>query len=380
MTPPPVVAPAPVASGPTAAQLLAEGRLLEAALEYEDAWRDGGQPADLLGAATAREAMGHRGHAAAYLRELVARGHGDPTVTTRLAALEASLVPVKVVVTTPEAGGELVVLARYRGRAADARPDLVLRATPTRGRTAELQAPLDAGRWDVWVADEYYTESRQQVTVTGGVAPVVQLEPIPRDRQAEEAGRRGSPVVLLLGVGVGLLAGGQVETKRVIKRSDIECSQTGFPCRDLMARGVSLRSAGAGLLGSSVGLVAAHLVKLSPKRRVRRAVWATEAGLGLVGVVAGSVGVALSARSYNGLDYGALWTDEALQASLKQSTTQHTVAAFFLGFGAGMLVRSVGYLVDMRSRFGRARRDRGERKGPIAFSPMSAGGVMTARF
>ena len=111
-TPPPVVAPAPVASGPMAAQLLAEGRLLEAALEYEDAWRDGGQPSDLLGAATAREAMGHRGHAAAYLRELVARGHGDPTVTTRLAALEASLVPVKVVVTTPEAGGELVVLAR----------------------------------------------------------------------------------------------------------------------------------------------------------------------------------------------------------------------------------------------------------------------------
>jgi hypothetical protein len=78
MMPPPVVA-APVAAGPTAAQLLAEGRLLEAALEFEDAWRNDAQPADLLGAAKAREAMGHRGHAASYLRELSARGHGDAT-------------------------------------------------------------------------------------------------------------------------------------------------------------------------------------------------------------------------------------------------------------------------------------------------------------
>ena len=51
--------------------------------------------------------------------------------------------------------------------------------------------------------------------------------------------------VLLLGVGIGLLAGGQVETKQVLRRTDLECSATGFPCRDLMAHGVSLRSAGA---------------------------------------------------------------------------------------------------------------------------------------
>ena len=378
------LAPTAATNGPSAAQLLAEGRLLEAALEYEDAWRSNGQPADLLGAATAREAMYHYGHAASYLRELVARGNGDAAVTERLAFLERALVPVRIVVSAPEANSELVVLARYRGRAADARPDLVLKATPTKGRTSEVQVPLDAGRWEVWVADEYYSESRQELTVTqGGVAPVVSLEPVPRESANVHARRMASPV-LLLGVGIGLLAGGQVATKKVLKRTDVECSMTGWPCRDLMARGVSLRSAGAGLLGASVGMAAAHLVQLSPKRRVRRVVWATEAGLGLVGVVAGSVGVALSARSYNSLDYGTLWSDEQLQAALKRSTTGHTVAAFFLGMGAGMLVRSLGYLLDTNRLTGRARRDRKERKGPIAFSPSggvtSIGGVLSARF
>jgi len=380
VAPAPVVAPAVVAPPAlTPTQMLAEGRLLEAALEFEDAWRTGEQPADLLGAAKAREAMGHRGHAASYLRELSGRGHGDADVMSRLAALERELVAVKIVVTTPEPDRDLVVKARYRGRAADARPDLVFRTPPGRARTVEVLAPLDPGKWELWIEDEYFTESRKELTVTAGVAPGIQLEPVPRDPPSAHAKRMASPI-LLLGVGIGLIAGGQMETKRVLRRSDVECVGSGWPCRDLMGRGVSLRSAGAGLLGASVGMAAAHLVQLSPKRRVRRAVWTGEAALGLVGVIAGSVGVALSASAYNNLDREVVWSDADFRADMQRATTHHTVAAFFLGVGAGMLVRSMGYLFDTRHLLGRARRDRSERKGPIALSPTSLGGVLTARF
>jgi hypothetical protein len=212
------------------------------------------------------------------------------------------------------------------------------------------------------------------------VAPGIQLEPLPRDPPSAHAKRMASPVALLLGVGIGLVAGGQVETKRVLKRSDVECVGSGWPCRDLMGRGVSLRSAGAGLLGASVGMAAAHLVQLSPKRKVRRAVWTGEAALGLVGVIAGrSAWPSARARTTTSIRQ-VVWSDADFQADMQRATTQHTVAAFFLGFGAGMLVRSMGYLFDTRHLLGRARRDRGERKGPIALSPTSLGGVLTARF
>lgn len=363
----------------TAGELLAAGRLLEAALEYEDAWRERGEAGDLLGAAKAREAMGHRGHAARYLHELVERGHGDAEVRSRLAGLEAGLVAVQVVVTTPESAGDVVVKARYRGRAADARPDLVLTTTTVRSRSAEVVVPLDVGTWELWVADGYYAEDRREVTVAGGVAPTVQLEPRPRELPYAHARRMASPV-LLLGVGIGLLAGGQAETKRVLRRSDVECGASGWPCRDLMSRGVSMRSAGAGLLGASAGMAAAHLVLLSPKRKVRQAVWTVEAGLGMVGVIGGSVGVFFSARSYNDVDRTALWSDTDLRAEIQRATTGHTTAAFFLGMGAAMLVRSVGYLVGTQLALGRARRGRRENKGPIAWSPGGGGSLVSASF
>lgn len=373
-----VVSPPPAVM--TAAELLKAGRLLEAALEYEEAWRAHGRAEDLLGASQAREAMGHRGHAVSYLRELAARGDGDAAVQTRLAALAPSLVEVRVVVTTPEVERDLVVRARYRGRAADARPDLLVRTPSGRRRSAEVIVALDPGDWELWIDDEYFTESRASVAVVAGnVAPAVSLAPRPRDPPSVHARRMVSPG-LLLGVGVGLLAGGVVETKRVHRRSDEECFGSGWPCRDLSARGVSLRSAGAGLLGASVGMAAAHLVQLSPKRKVRRTVWATEAGLGLVGVIAGSVGVALSARAFNGLDRGLQWSHAGFQADLKHTGATHTTAAFFLGLGAGMLVRSLGYLAGTSGMLWKARHARGTRRGPFVFAPTGAGGAVTARF
>ena len=364
-----------------AAQLLSAGRLLEAALEYEAAWRQSKQAQELLGAAAAREAMGHRGHAAAYLRELTVLGHGDATMAARIAGLERGLAPVKVVVTTPESARELVIRARYLGRAADARPDLIVRlvAGP---ETSEVVAPLDAGRWELWVDDEYYLESRQEVAVNAGVATLVQLHPQPRDPMVD-ARRLVSPGLMFI-AGIGMLAGGQVEVKRVLRRSDEQCDLAGFPCQDLMSRGVSLRGGGAGMLGASLGIGASHLTLLSSKRRVRQAVWISQASAGLVGVIAGSVGVALTARTYNGVSRDVPWSDPDLRTELHRSTAGHTTAAFFLGFGAGMLVRSIGHLIRTHHTLGLARRDRGVRKEPLAFSPTggpsSVGAALSARF
>ena len=390
LTPMPVVAPVatPVATVATpdpsslsAAQLLSAGRLLEAALEYEEAWRRTKQPQELVGAATAREAMGHRGHAAAYLRELMVVGQGDAGMAARVAGLERGLVPVRVVVTTPERASALVVRARYLGRAADGRPDLIVR-TVAGPEASEVVVPLDAGRWELWVDDEYYREGRQEITVTAGAATVVPLRPEPRDTTVD-ARRLVSPGLLFI-AGIGMLAGGQVEVKRVLRRSDAQCDQAGFPCQDLMSRGVSLRGGGAGMLGASLGIGAAHLALLSPKRRVRQAVWISQASAGLVGVIAGSVGVALTARTYNSANREVPWSDPDLRAELHRSTAEHTTAAFFLGFGAGMLVRSIGHLIRTSHALGLARRDRGVRKEPLAFSPTggpsSLGAALTTRF
>jgi hypothetical protein len=245
---PPVVTPDP--SSLSAAQLLSAGRLLEAALEYEEAWRRTKQPQELVGAATAREAMGHRGHAAAYLRELILAGHGDAGMAARVAELERGLVPVKVVVTTPESASALVVRARYLGRAADGRPDLIVRAVAG-PEASEVVVPLDAGRWELWVDDEYYREGREEITVTAGAAVVVPLRPEPLDTTVD-ARRLVSPGLLFI-AGIGMLAGGQVEVKRVLRRGDAQCDQAGFPCQDLMSRGVSLRGGGGGDAGGEPG-------------------------------------------------------------------------------------------------------------------------------
>jgi hypothetical protein len=113
-------------------------------------------------------------------------------------------------------------------------------------------------------------------------------------------------------------------------------------------------------------------------------VWISQASAGLVGVIAGSVGVALTARTYNSVDRQVPWSDPDLRAELYRSTAGHTTAAFFLGFGAGMLVRSIGHLIRTRQALGLARRDRGVRKEPLAFSPTggpsSVGAALTARF
>jgi hypothetical protein len=301
-------------------------------------------------------------------------------VTQRLAQLEAKLVAVRVAVTTPESASDLEVRVRYRGRAADARPDLVMHTPPARSRTAEVVTLLDAGTWEVWIADEYYAEGRTEVVVpASGVAPVVQIEATPRRPPYADARRMASPG-LMLGVGVGLLAGGQVEVKRALRRGDVECGASGWPCRDLLSRGVSLRSAGAGVLGAAVGMAAAHLVLLSDRRKVRQGVWTAEAALGMVGAIGGTIGVYFTARRYNDADREALWSDAALQAELRAATRGHTTAAFFLGLGAGMLVRSVGYLINTRGALHRARQRRTARQGPIALAPGGAGALLTARF
>jgi hypothetical protein len=171
---------------------------------------------------------------------------------------------------------------------------------------------------------------------------------------------------VLLTVGLGLAIGGAVELRRNLRRSEDDCPDNAVPCRDLVTRGLSLRAAGLGLIGAGLGSAAAFAVYLSPRPRVRTAVWAGEAAVGLVGVVAGAVGVGLSAGAYNDMNQDVAWTATGYRDDVQRLGAQHSAAAFFLGMGTSLLVRSLSLLVWNRQIERAARRERlRERRGPI---------------
>lgn len=363
-----------------AARHAREGRHFEAALEYEGLWRELHEPADLVGAATEREVLGHRAHAAAYVRELVVRGAVGPDFSARLMSLEQGLVPVKVRVRTPEPSGEVAVRARPRTIfASDARPELVVQTPEERSDGHEVTLMLDPGMWDVSVDDPAYEQSREEVRVVAGQASSLDMPLRGRAHPPLIGAQRlrvGPTNIVLLGVGFGLLIGGQVQYGSTLNRTDAACMGGVPECRELLSRAVTLRSAGTGLLGAGLGGVASNLGELARRSRTRQAIWIAEASVGVVGIVAGALGVGFSARAFNGIDAGDAWLDASYREPARRAAGQHSAAAFFLGMGTGLFVQSLAHLFQEYRLTNRARVSRKEQRGRVI---SSAGGV-TLRF
>ncbi len=357
---------APAASITAAADLLTAGRHLEAALEYESAWHTTHEPAALLGAASAREALGQRAHAAAYLRELITRGDTSPELATRLATLERSLTPVQLRVRAPVRVRRLTIVATSLAPNASTRPPplrLRIDAAPDPGAVTTLL--LDPGPWQLAVDDGFYTAPA--VTVRAP-SPALAIQLTLRDEGPTETPWRPARLLVpgvLLGVGTGLLIGGIVDLRRNLARDPSDCPGPAAACRDLVTRGVALRSAGAGLLGAGFGGLAASMAYLSPSPRTRHRVWTGQAAFGLVAVIAGAVGVGLSARAYNDLEPAA-WGDPTYDHALTRIGARHTGSAFVLGFATTLLLRSIGYLATHRWTERARRIDRSRSPGPIA--------------
>jgi len=406
-------APGPVGPGRAAAPSVplepasapAPGRsqsALEAALEAEAVWRAsriagaskfGGAAGDarraLLDAARARAELGHNAHAVAYLEEYLDDGHGDPEAEQMLAQLVPKLVPVEIEVDADPRDSAITVELDFYGKPSDVLPPLVLQLTREEGGEGVQRRTvlLTPGKWNVAVPEDgYYDSLDEDVEVVAGSTAEVELllrADMPAgDRPAFIGLRAASSPFVMGAVGVGLLSGGQVQYRRILGRSSDDCDASIYQCSELFTSSVTMRSAGTGLLGASLGVGTALLSGLAPTRRQRAIIWGVESGVGLGALIGGAIGVSFAAGDISGqrLDSWGEYRDSASSAAAR-----HSGSAFALGFGTSMLVYSVYYLLrdQLNAHVGtrKRRRDGGR---VFALSPSGGagrlGGGLVARF
>jgi len=353
------------------------GGALAAALEAEAAWSDpppgiDRAPLFLKKAALARAELGHKAHAAAYLRAYLADGRADPEAAALLRQLEAALVPLEIVLQADPKDTPITVQVERDGGPADVLPPLLLPLQRDQGDSGEQRGELllDAGRWVVVVqSDGYYRGQEHDVTVLSGIVPPpVEATLAGRDPRIIRLGVSASPFVLGA-VGLGLLIGGQSQYRATLREGEQACAGGPYQCRQLLTRAVTLRSTGTALLGASLGVGTALVSAQASTRRRRILLWGGESILGLGAVIGGAIGVNLAARDFNSIP-PVDWSDPIYQGPAKSAAARHSGAAFVLGYGATLFVYSVYYLMRDQVNGVRAeqhrRRDRGR---PFALSP-----------
>jgi hypothetical protein len=353
------------------------GGALAVALEAEAAWSDPPPGIDraphfLKKAAIARAELGHKAHAAAYLRAYLADGRADPEAAALLRQLDAALVPLEIVLQADPKDTSITVQVEREGGPADVLPPLLVplqREGDDSGRQRG-EILVDAGRWVVVVpSDGYYRAQEVEVTVLRGIAPPpVEATLVGRDPRFIRVGVSASPFVLGA-VGIGLTIGGHSQYRSTLREGEQACDGGPFQCRQLLTRAVTLRSTGAALLGASLGVGTALLSAQAGSRRRRILLWGGESILGLGAVIGGAIGVNLAARDFNSIP-PVDWSDPLYQGPAKSAAARHSGAAFVLGYGASLFVYSVYYL--MRDQINGARAEqhrRRDRDRPFALSP-----------
>ncbi len=380
------------------------GGALEHALEAEATWRASrvagasktggaakGTRRALLDAAKARAQLGHNAHAVAYIEEYLSDGHADPEAERMLDHLVPKLVPVDIVVDADPRDAPITVEIDFYGKPSDVLPPLILQLTRDEGpeglqRRTVLLTP---GKWNVAVPEDgYYDGLDEDVDIVSGTRPDVELTlraDMPAgDRPAFIGLRAASSPFFMGAVGVGLLSGGQVQYRRILGRTDNDCSASIYRCTELLSSSVTLRSTGTALLGASLGVGTALLSGLAPTRRQRAIIWGVESGVGLGALVGGAIGVSFAAGDFNGLRPDT-WEEEDYRDSATSAAARHSGSAFALGFGTSLLVYSVYYLfrdqVNAHRGMRKRRRDRGR---VFALSPSGGagrlGGGLVGRF
>ncbi|HFE46375.1 MAG TPA: hypothetical protein ENJ18_12920 [Nannocystis exedens] len=378
---------------PVACSGVRQKSALEVALVAEAKWRasrvDGASKDDgegegareaLLTAAKARAELGHRAHAVVYLEAYLADGRADPAAEALLRQLMAGLVPVEIEVDADPQDSAITVEIDFYGEPSDVLPPLILpleRVEASQGiqRRTVLLTP---GKWNVAVPEDgYYGHYDEDVELVAGtpaeVRIVIRADASARMEPAFIGIRTTSSPFLLGVVGIGLLAGGQVQYRRALARTNADCAGRLYQCSEYLMDSVALRSAGTGLLGASLGVGTALLSGRASKRRTRAIIWGIESGIGLGALVGGAIGVSFATGDFNGLNTST-WEDPAYRDAATGAAARHSGSAFVLGFGTSLLVYSVYYLLsDQVNAWAGTRRRRLNRGRVFALSP--SGGV-----
>lgn len=368
----------------------AQGRFVEAALEFEGLVRDfPDDPSLLLNAAISREAAGHHAHAIAGLRRLLARGDLAPDArllgSQQLAESRRKVTKLDLAVLRPPAGPPVLnIVAHHVARgAADLRPDL---SFPVVQPTMTLE--LDPGAWILRAEGPDYQSVEQHVVVES-VPMTLTLRPqlrqaspatpaprvVPPEVTRKAARATGITGGVIAAAGVGLLAGGLGMTGAVKT-----CDQDVDLCRRRFALGLAVRSVGISLLDAGVGLGMSALVWNSSDPRRRMIAWSALAAVGGVGFIVGEVLLVRSAIPFNrgNTDPSGTLADWRDHWDQHHRATPAGFAASLRGLGVGLLAGAVTGLVVQR-RFLGPRGARALRVDPSA-GPGQTGLVLSGQF
>lgn len=337
------------------------GRFAEAALEFEELWREGHIASDLFNAAASRFALRHHTHAVAHLDALLElpgltpAQRDEATALARTARAETRPVTLELRTQRPLDGPLSVTLTFVSTFASDVRPDLTIAVVP--GERPVLS--LDPGAWRLRVDDPRFEAEVQEVRVEASAPAALALDL--RPRQDARALRRfalgwGGAGTALVVAGAGLLGVGQGRWSSRLN-GPVEGCQPGDPvyaieaCRSGVAAAGTLRTAGAGVLGAGTGALLGGLIARVAEPRKRRLAWIVTASLGGLASVGGGVALGLGARSFVGQDDLSAWTADDRRAVDRAGTT-HTIGAVFLGLGTGTLASALtGLALDRSGRF-----------------------------
>lgn len=298
-----------------------------------------------------------------YLERGKPRGEAKFEADAQLREARAGVVPVKVAVSVAPGGpGAVTLVAQHIARdSGDVRPELLFPA-PLAGMQSDRTVELDPGAWMIRAQGDGYIAAEQRVEVKrDGLGPVtLRLELAPADGPAT-AGLHGavSPALekrmelgfaisggVVAAVGIGVIAYGGYKGGKV--NGDVCDVLT--TCIGDLAHAVNARGNGGMLLGGGVGLLAGGLTWVVKDPVKRRKVWIAEAAIGGVGLVGGFIALFLVPDSFNAESKTLGWSDFY---NKHHNSTGQALSNVSFGLGVGLLTSSISGLVVQRTQRGK---------------------------
>ncbi len=317
-------------------------------------------PRSLYLAGVAHLALGQHAQAILVLQRYLAEdARGEPErlraiADSRLEQAKTLAVPVLLRIVPAIADGEASVVARHE---ADERAPIQTPIASLKERAGGRVLWLDPGAYQVTVRVEGRLPATRSVTVDVGTTELVfnallqrpvatpappppsppPAPPFPRRRWLALTGAAGGMQVV---TGLSMVALGWVRSTQQLDMGAANC----MPilaldrCRDRLARGVTLRGAGAGLLGAGLGTLVGGLTALVPRPARRELAWKIEVGVGGGMLLAGAVLLG-GLRGFNHLN-----TDASPDALLWEARFKNGAigSAGWYALGGGLVGAGIG--------------------------------------
>jgi len=150
-----------------------------------------------------------------------------------------------------------------------------------------------------------------------------------------------------MAIGIGVLAAGASKRGRA---ADCDSAARGeLACKQDLALALRTRDAGTAVLGVGVGLLAGGLTWIAGDPRKRRVAWLAEASVGGLALIGGAAWLTVSSDRFNDANTGAI-ADWSTHYAAVGGSRGHAAAAGVFGLGAGLVGSALTGLLVQRKR------------------------------